>query len=96
MSDVKINIRIAVIPTLGSYGGNDRTRHSGSSSVGRVHALGAWCRRFESSLPDKYGRLTATSIVLSPTAGRGFESRHAGQRSGVAQRIERLYKTIVF
>ena len=28
--------------------------YTGSSSVGRVHALGAWCRRFESCLPD-YG-----------------------------------------
>ena len=62
-SKCKNNIHIAVTSILGGYGGNDITINSGSSSVGRVHALGAWCRRFESSLPDKHGRLAAIIFV---------------------------------
>lgn len=62
MSNVKITIQIAVIPTLGSYGGNDKTKYSGSGEVGIAPGLGPGDRGFESRLPDKYGRLTASYI----------------------------------
>ena len=57
MSDVKIIIQIAVIPTLGSYGGNDRTRHSGSGEVGIAPGLGPGDRGFESRLPDYFYKI---------------------------------------